>query len=137
MTAGTTSDPVARLWPIVVAHDRYHGVYTGGEWVAIPNADRVPFDDTVWADDDVCADWAATQLAAGRLGVGATPQQAYDDLLVRHGAFRATAAATTELLLDRLERAADDETVTLAELAQELGVHLDHLQADEAARSDS
>jgi hypothetical protein len=136
MTAGVTPDPAAKMWPVIVAHDRYHGVYTGGEWVAIPNADRVPLEHTVWGDDEDCFEWAAAQLAAGRLGVGATPQQAYDDLLTRHAAVQALDRQTAGLLLDRLEAAGAGETVTLDELAHELGVYLDRLDPGQVERFD-
>jgi len=71
------------LWPIVIVQDRYQGIYTGGKWVAIPQADLAPsFETTVWGDDCECMEWVADNIENQKtVGVGGSPQEAYDDLL--------------------------------------------------------
>lgn len=71
------------LWPIAIVQDRYMGTYTGGQWVAIPQADRAEsFEETVWGDDGECVEWATLHIDNHRtVGVGNTPQEALEDLL--------------------------------------------------------
>lgn len=132
MTAYDTTGAAASLWPIVVTQSRHSGC-TDGQWVAIPNADRAPLGEGVWGDGALGSDWAATQLAAGRLGVGASLQQAYDDLLRRRYAAHTEAVELATHLQARLQDAG--ELVTLEELAHELDVRLECLRQAEAERS--
>jgi hypothetical protein len=73
------------LWPIIIVQDRYRGVYTGGRWVAIGQADYVldSLDDTVWGDDASCMEWAYRNIdQLKQVGIGGTPDEALEDLLL-------------------------------------------------------
>lgn len=73
-------DILQALWPIAIVQDRYMGTYTGGQWIAIPQADLAPsLEKTVWGDDGDCSEWAASNVET--VGVGNTPQEAYENLL--------------------------------------------------------
>jgi hypothetical protein len=63
---------------ITILRSRYGGVYEPGEWVAFACwPDQIPPD---WnADDVTCAEFFAARR--GEIGGGATPQEAYEDLL--------------------------------------------------------
>jgi hypothetical protein len=74
------------LWPIVIVQDRYRGTYTGGEWVAIGQADYFlgasTLEDTVWGDDASCMEWAHRNIhQLKQVGIGDTPEKALEDLI--------------------------------------------------------
>lgn len=78
------------LWPIAILQDRYRGTYTGGDWIAIPQADLAEdFEATVWGDDLECMDWAERYIRENkRVGVGNTPDEALADLMTTAENFR-------------------------------------------------
>ena len=63
---------------VTIVRSRYGGIYEPGEWVAFACwPDDIPPD---WKADDVtCAEFFAARSA--EVGGGATPQEAYEDLL--------------------------------------------------------
>ena len=66
------------LYPLVVIHDRYNGVYSGAQWTAWEDyPDAIP--EAVFGDDDSCFDfWLGANKDA--IGFGDTPEQAIQDL---------------------------------------------------------
>lgn len=84
-----------KLYPIVVIQDRYHGLYSGGEWFAIARADTPFYDvgdlDPTRAsyclesgpngdDEEAVAFWAAKP---DWVAAGSTPQAALNALAVK------------------------------------------------------
>jgi len=75
-------DPGFELYPIVIRQTRYSGLYEGGEWAAFPNV-YTTLDNAAFGDDKSCsAYWCSP--AAKRVGLGSTPQEAYEDLIRRN-----------------------------------------------------
>ena len=69
------------LWPIVIHHSRYQGVYEGGKWFALANCDLIP-EDAV-GDDCDCLDFFMSD--AGKMaGIGKTPNEALSSLVWKH-----------------------------------------------------
>ncbi len=88
-----SSNPPARLHPVLVAEDRYQGVYSRGRWWAVAQADE-PFEgmtriawlmDTGPSGDDVTAAvfW---QHAPPWIASGASPDAAVASLIAQPGA---------------------------------------------------
>jgi hypothetical protein len=74
------------IYPVTVVQARYGGTYSGGgTWLAFPvhpeELGKGAWED--WAGSDIeCADWWARQREEGWLvGRGATPDEAWTDLL--------------------------------------------------------
>lgn len=70
------------VYPCTITHDRYGGCYSGAEWLAWPL--DVGYD--VFPADAQGDDFAAAVFwdeFDGLVGKGATPDDAYDDLLRR------------------------------------------------------
>ena len=80
--------PVLTTYPIAIVEDRYHGTYSGGEWLAIAMADAVDngayriircLDGGPHGDDtDAMFFW---QSPPGWIAAGHTPQSALDELM--------------------------------------------------------
>ncbi len=66
-------------WRIVIHSSRYSGVYEGGSWFAMCLNDDFPEDSI--ADDVSCAEFFET--FTDLVGVGNSPQDALDDLLLK------------------------------------------------------
>lgn len=69
---------VTDLWPVTIVRSRYGGVYEGGDWVAhnlLP--DEVPQESM--GEDVECQEWFVQNRRD--VGVGNTPQDAYNNLL--------------------------------------------------------
>ena len=80
--------PYDEIWPVTITPDRYGGVYSGGAWLAFPlDTSAVP--QGPFGGDPVAHAWwnDAGDVPVGR---GATPDQAYHDLLQRLEAIRPT-----------------------------------------------
>jgi len=81
---------LTEFYPIMVVQSRYSGVYEGGNWHAIPNADAgwmwsERYSDYMFGDDgDAVEFWNSEE--AGKIGRGGTPNAAVLDLIERqHG----------------------------------------------------
>lgn len=80
------------LWPIALIEDRYSGVYSGGRWLAIANANaeierdgsriqNVLFGDAYADDISAAGFWVETPEW---IAVGNTPDEALDALRAKH-----------------------------------------------------
>ena len=68
---------MADLWPVTIISTRYGGTYEGGAWAAF-NLDPEGIPEAVMGDDVSCSEWWGSW--GGGVGVGATPQEALDNL---------------------------------------------------------
>ena len=75
-------DAPATMFPVIIVQARYGGVYEGGAWFAISNAED-PTEQLLEAlgDDEQCCAWF--QENEHRIGVGDTPDEAYIMLLAK------------------------------------------------------
>lgn len=77
--AGTGKIPDA-LVPVVIAQGRYHA-----GWFAIPNGwadENCDLHDGLWDDDTEAFEWVDANRH--RVGIGWTPQDAYEDMMAKH-----------------------------------------------------
>lgn len=68
-------------WPVAIFESRYSGVYEGGAWFALANADEVNLEEGPYADDATCDEWFHENQNA--VGVGDTPNEALQALLFK------------------------------------------------------
>jgi hypothetical protein len=79
---------LSEFYPIMVIQSRYSGVYEGGSWHAIPNADAgwmwsEGYSDYLFGgDEDAVEFWHSKD--AEQVGRGGTPNAAVLDLIERH-----------------------------------------------------
>lgn len=80
--------PFDMLWPVTIISDRYGGAYLGGKWLAFPlgpsDVPDGPF------GGDVFAAARSGELGDVPVGLGDSPDRAYDDLVWRLEAIRPT-----------------------------------------------
>jgi hypothetical protein len=69
------------LWPCTIVADRYSGAYSGAAWTAFHMEGQVPVE--VSSDDCTCAEFWDLSASLYLIGKGSTPQEAYDDLVVK------------------------------------------------------
>jgi hypothetical protein len=80
------------FYPIMVVQSRYSGVYEGGNWHAVPNAEAgwmwsEGYFDYMFGDDgDAVEFWGSEE--AEKIGRGGTPNAAVLDLIERHHGVR-------------------------------------------------
>ena len=83
---------LVEFYPIMVVQSRYSGVYEGGSWHAIPNADAgwmwsEGYSDYLFGgDEDAVEFWYSKD--AEQVGRGGTPNAAVLDLIERHNGVR-------------------------------------------------
>ena len=80
------------FYPIMVVQSRYSGVYEGGSWHAIPNADAgwmwsEEYSDYMFGSDEDAVEFWGSE-AAKRVGRGGTPNASVLDLIERHHGVR-------------------------------------------------
>ena len=80
----STDNKDRSLYPIVIRESRYNGVYENGMWHAIANCvsetwNMEYFEYLYGDDEDAIAFWWESD-AAKKVGVGATPNKALEDL---------------------------------------------------------
>lgn len=80
----STDNKDRSLYPIVIRESRYNGVYEKGMWHAIANCvsetwNMEYFEYLYGDDEDAIAFWWESD-AAKKVGVGATPNKALEDL---------------------------------------------------------
>ena len=64
-------------YPVTILNDRYHGCYSGGQWIAFPlECEEIP-EDAQGEDNDCQWFWDEYSDPVGK---GATPDEAYRDL---------------------------------------------------------
>lgn len=75
------------LYPIVIRQSRYSGTYEYGAWHAIANCVsetwNMEYFEYLYGDDDAAIAFWWESEAAQKVGVGATPDKALEDLLQR------------------------------------------------------
>lgn len=86
------------IYPVAIIQSRYSGAYEGGQWYAMPDFESIIFGDTVAVvdkiiidlykdyldgDDDAALDFWASEYASNKIGIGSTPNEAYDDLITK------------------------------------------------------
>lgn len=71
-------DSEKKLWPVTIIKTRYSGTYEGSKWAAF-NLDHEYIPDAVTGDDISCSTWWSH--FGGGVGLGATPDEAYQDLV--------------------------------------------------------
>ena len=70
-------------WPLTILVDRYGGTYSGGLYVAFPY-EYSDIDMDVSGSDIQCHEfWRSYKEQGGLYGIGASAQDAYDDLVSR------------------------------------------------------
>lgn len=85
-------DVLTSLYPIITVQSRYGGVYEGGAWHAIPNADAAwswsdAYAEYMFGEDaDAVAFWGSDEAEV--VGRGGTPNAAVLDLVERHTGVR-------------------------------------------------
>lgn len=72
------------MYPCTIIKDRYTGAYSGGEWTCWP-IDRWNVPDEIEEDDITCGDFWR-EFDTSQIGIGASPQQAINDLRIKLGA---------------------------------------------------
>jgi hypothetical protein len=72
------------LYPVTIVRTRYQGVYEGGSWAAF-NAYENELPQDAFDDDVTCCDWWCTPENVANVGVGNTPDAAFNDLLHKYG----------------------------------------------------
>ena len=80
-------------WPIAIFQSRYSGVYEGGSWFAVADADKVNLEEGPYGDDEACVEWFSENY--GEIGVGDTPDEALQSLL-----FKLELALTVKRILE-------------------------------------
>lgn len=84
----------ARLYPIVIQQCRYSGVYEGGLWFALADPagkreefeeEMLLFDEYLEGDDCDAVDFWGSAFASDHFGLGATPNDALFNLLLKSG----------------------------------------------------
>lgn len=77
-----------RLYPIVIRQSRYGGTYEGGSWHAIGSWDDENISnnymDYVFGDDGSAVDFWMDSDESKLIGIGNTPNEAYEDLLKKN-----------------------------------------------------
>lgn len=75
------------LYPIVIRESRYQGMYENGAWHAIANCVsetwNMEYFEYLYGDDDAAVAFWWESEAAKKVGVGATPDKALEDLIQR------------------------------------------------------
>lgn len=75
------------LYPIVIRQSRYGGIYEGGTWFAIGSYDDASMSEEyfsyIYGDDCDAVDFWDSYLSKG-IGVGASPDEAFNDLVSRY-----------------------------------------------------
>lgn len=78
------------LYPVAIVQDRYGGVYSGGQWLAIAEADKVysklPRTQFVMTNGPSADDVMCLQFWSNKpdwIAVGNTPDEAYNSLVQR------------------------------------------------------
>ena len=80
------------FYPIMVVQSRYSGVYEGGNWHAVPNAEAgwmwsEGYSEYMFGDDEDAVEFWGSEEAE-RIGRGGTPNAAVLDLIERHHGVR-------------------------------------------------
>ena len=86
--ANKATDDIRRsLYPVVIRESRYNGVYEGGKWIAFPECDEFtePMLDYFEGDDCFALDLFTDEYKQ-KVGIGATPNDAYADLCYKRRA---------------------------------------------------
>lgn len=73
---------LAEHWPLTIVADRYSGIYSGGAWTAWP-CEPWAVPEAAHGGDVACAAFFAAPTLP--YGIGATPEEARDDLIARLG----------------------------------------------------
>ena len=65
-----------------ITEDRYAGLYSGGKWLSFPCEFLAPRELNAFGGDTECGEFWLTPVSS-RIGRGATPNEAYRDMLRR------------------------------------------------------
>jgi len=77
--------PERAVYPVVIRQARYSGIYEGGKWIATASTSDIPepeFYDYLTGEDMDAINFFLSP-GARYIGRGATPNEAYDDLMRR------------------------------------------------------
>lgn len=70
---------IDKLYPVTIIMDRHFGSYSGGKWVAL-NLDAEDSYRLLPGDDVDCMNFWENEINSDSIGVGETPQLAYENL---------------------------------------------------------
>ena len=77
-----------KLYPIVIRQSRYSGTYEGGKWHAIGDWDdeniNQNYMDYIFGDDDSAIEFWMDSDESKLIGIGNTPNEAYENLLEKN-----------------------------------------------------